>query len=113
MQTFYFPIDANGKAINAAPPYLPYARHSLDTISSSTSVTLDQRTEIIEVTAVGAGIYLRWGTSSVTSSNFDEYVPPGATRYYVVPINRSTGSRYTGLHILQDGTGGKARIIEK
>lgn len=54
-------------------------------ISSSTDFELHPDCTLIEVTAKGAGIYIKYGVAvSIADDGFDEYVHAGQTRHYPV-----------------------------
>lgn len=59
------------------------------TISSSTEVTLNAATTLIEVSAISQGIFMKWG-GTASSSDFDEFIQAGSTRHYVVPAGQTT-----------------------
>lgn len=79
------PRDVEGESIALVPAIAAIARTVDATISTSTQVNLNASTKLIEVTALDQGVYLKWGTTAVTSSNFDCYIHADATRHYVVP----------------------------
>lgn len=59
------------------------------TISSSTSLSLNANSEVIEVTALTKGIFMKWsGTAS--SSSFDEFIAADSTRAFVIPTGATT-----------------------
>lgn len=100
------PKDANNLPIQLVPAKSALAVTVDDTISSATDITLNAATTFLEVTALDAGIFLRYaGTAS--SSNFDEYIAAGVTRNYLVP------SGVTVISVIQDNGTAKVRIIEK
>lgn len=76
------------------------------TISASTSITLNTATELIEVTAIDKGIFMKWnGTAS--SSDFDEFIAPNTTRAYAVPDGVTT------VAFIEESATGKLVVIEK
>lgn len=79
------PVDAEGNPVQVTPPVVALEETYDTTISSSTEITLNAGTTFIEVTAVDEGIFLKWGTSDVTSADFDEYIAKNTTRQYYVP----------------------------
>jgi hypothetical protein len=76
------------------------------TIDTAQDITLEVATSLIEVNAIGQGIFLKYATG-VTSSDFDEYIQEGQTRHYVKP-NGVTAISYIGIAV-----GGAAVIIQK
>ena len=101
------PIDENSRVINEAPQdTLALAVTYNATISSSTTITLNVLTTIIEVTAIGAGIYMKWGATA-TSTVFDEFIGANQTRTYVKPALQ------TSVQFLQESATAKLIVIEK
>lgn len=73
-------------------------------IASSTEVVLNSGTTSIFVSAVGKGIYLKWGAAA-TSSNFDEFISPDTTRWYV--------KQAATVQFLQESASATLIVIEK
>lgn len=59
------------------------------TVSSSTAITLNSATTYIVVSAISKGIFLSWDRT-VSSSDFDEFIPADSTKIYVVPTGKTT-----------------------
>ncbi len=74
------------------------------TISSSTTVTFNSATSIIEVSAIDKGIFMKWGATA-TSSDFDEFIPANQTRQYVILA--------TTAQFLEEVATAKLVVIEK
>lgn len=55
------------------------------TVDATTEITLNSATKLIEVSAIGQGIFMKWGTSDATSADWDHYIQAGSTRHFVVP----------------------------
>lgn len=97
---------------NNNPVPLTFAKVALaqtydTTISTSTEITLNAGTSLIEVTAIDDGVFLKYGTDDVTSSNFDEFISNGSTRHYVIP------SGVTAINVKDNGASGAVIIIQK
>jgi hypothetical protein len=90
--------------INAKAPTLATTYNS--SISSNVEITLNTGCTYIEVTAIGAGVFLKYG-STASSTTFDEFVGVGLTRTYVIP----TGT--TKVDFVQESATGKIVIIQK
>lgn len=59
------------------------------TISSSTSLTLNAATKVIEVSAIDKGIFLKWGGTAV-STDFDGFIPANTSKWFGVPNGQTT-----------------------
>lgn len=99
------PSDINGKSVPLTQPTVALSRSYL-TPTSATSISLNPLTSLVEVSAIGGGIYLRY-QSDVTASNFDEFISNGATRHYVIPDGVTT------LSVIEKDTDVEVIIIEK
>lgn len=100
------PRDANHNPVPLSPNKTALARTYDATISAATDVSLNASTTFIEVTAIDAGIFMRYA-STVTSSNFDEFIAAGQTRQYIKP------SGVTVVSFLQESATAKLVLIEK
>ena len=101
------PIDENSRVVNEAPQDTTALAVTYDaTISSSTTVTLNAKTTVIEVTAIDKGIFMHWGAAA-TSSAFDEFIAPNTTRTYIVPAGQ------TSVQFLEETATAKLVVIEK
>jgi len=101
------PRSANQETLQITPATTALAQTNDATISSSTEITLNSSTALIEVTAKTNGIYMKWGTDDVTSSNFDEYILGNTTRHYAVP------SGETAVNFIEEAASATLIVIEK
>lgn len=76
------------------------------TISASTAITLNAATTYIEVSAIAAGIFLKWNGTAATS-DFDEYISPDETRLYIRPAGATTAN------FIQASANGILVVLEK
>ena len=83
------------------------------TISSSTELTLNAATTLIEVSAIDKTILLNWGTTSASTTVFDEVISLNTTRQFQVPVDTSTGKLYTAVNFIQQTTTARLAVIEK
>lgn len=83
------PKDQRGKVIQLTPNTTSKAVTVDSTISSATSVALNQDTTLIEVTALNYGVYMKYA-AGVSASSFDEFIAPGMTRHFLRPEGVST-----------------------
>lgn len=108
------PRDASREPIQG----LPFAKASLaetyDTsISSSTEITLNASTTVIEVTAITKPIMMKWGTADATTSDFDHVIQAGTTRTFVVPVETaSTGALYTAVNFIEQAASAVLAVSE-
>ena len=102
-----FPTAKKANAVNAGSALV------------SSVITLNDNTTTIEVAAMsgagGSGLLLRWvpttdTAASVTSSNFDNSVPPNYYRQFVVPIETRGNNSIVGLN-KQNGLYQRVAII--
>lgn len=82
------------------------------TISSSTTLTFNSGTTYIEVSAILKGIFMKWGATA-SSSAFDEYIVSDSTRTYVIPIDSTTGSKYTTVQFIEEAATAHLVVLEK
>ena len=90
-----------------SPATIPVAVTTDTTISSSTQLTLQASTKIIEVTALVGGVYLLYGPGTASVTVFHEYIPAGLTRQYVVPKD------VLEINIIDDGAASAVIVIQK
>lgn len=106
------PKDASGVAMQLVPATVALAITYDTTVSTSTTVTFNAETTMIEVSAINQPILMKWGATASTSS-FDECIQAGSTRHYVIPINASTGSLYTTAQFIEQSASATLVVIEK
>lgn len=106
--------DYNALSVDSRdnPIPLTFAKSALartfnTSVSTSVAITLATTTSMIEVTAIDDSIFLKYGSTAVSNSNFDEFISVGATRHYVVP------NRVTVINVKDNGGSGTVVIIEK
>lgn len=98
------PRDTTDEAIDGAPPAYPSNQSQSGVPVTSSVVTLNSNTTIIEISAMtgnagSGGIIGKWGVSSVTSSNFDFFVGSGFTRDLVVPVSVMGTASLVGANV--------------
>ena len=57
------------------------------TISSSTEITLNAATKVIEVAAIDKTVLLKWGTGDAATTDFDAVIPLNTVRQFTVPAH--------------------------
>ena len=55
------------------------------TISATTEITLNASTEYIEVVAIDKAIFMKWGTTDASSTDWDHVIPANSFRGFYVP----------------------------
>lgn len=101
------PEDGDRNPLQLTLATVALARTRDTTISTSTEITLNANTSLIEVTAIDGNVYLKYGTDDVTNANFDEFILAGTTRHYVIPDS------ITAINLIDDGDSAKVIVIEK
>ncbi len=101
------PRDGNANAMQLVPDTAALAVTNNGSISSHVEITLQATTTLIEVSALSQGIFLRYGSTAVTTSAFDEYIQAGTTRHYKVPAG------ITAVSVLQQAASATLILIEK
>lgn len=100
------PIDDNNKGIQLTQATEALATTVDSTISSATSITLNTATTLIEVNALSQGIYLKYAAGA-SSSDFDEFIPAGVPRHYIVPDG------VTVISVIEQAASATVIVIEK
>ena len=77
------------------------------TISASTEITLNGATSNIKVYAITKDVYLKWGTTDVSASNFDEVIPAGSVLNVGVPTGQ------TAINLIEREASATAIVIER
>lgn len=101
------PEDNNSHPVQLTPSTIALARTVDATISSSTQIDLNAATTFIRVYAITQDVYLKWGTTAVTSSNFDEVIPANQICDFYVPKG------FTSLTLIERTTTAGVIVIEK
>ena len=85
------------------------------TISTSTEITFQTSTSLLEVSAIDKPILLSWGTgdASAATDGFDEVIQAGETRHFVIPKDPTTGVRYTAVNFIEQAATAILICIEK
>lgn len=113
---FSLPVDANGKTVSLVPSKTSAAGTTLASLGTAGTYTFGTVTppEMIEVSAVGQGIYIKWGTTVASSSVMDGFIAAGQTRQYVIPTQTtgSPGARFAQMTLKEFAASGTAVIIE-
>lgn len=97
------PQDSSRNVIHDMPPALVALEETYDaTISSSTEITLNAATRMIEVTANAKPVFMKWGTSDASSTDWDHMIAQDTTRRFAVPVETaSTGALFTAVNFIE------------
>ena len=106
------PKDGNRQGVQITPDVVALDETYDTTISASTELTLNASTTLIEVAAISQGIFLKWGTTDVSSSDFDEFIPAGTVRHFYVPLD-TNGVLYTAVNFIEQAASATLVVIEK
>ena len=106
------PKDSNRDTIQLTPSAVALATTVSASISASTTITFNAETHFLRVYAIDKDIYLKWGTTTVTASNFDEVIPANQICDFWVPRD-SSGTRYTGCKVIERSATATIIAIEK
>ena len=111
-----YPKDGNNNTIGNLTPAVPAIAVTYDaTVSSSTEITLNAATTLIEVAAIDKAILLRWGTSDASTSAFDEVITANSVRQFYVPVNpaSATHALYTAVNFIEEHATAHLVVTEK
>lgn len=100
------PRDGSFAPLQLTFPQLALKVTTPSSTATSTGVTLQTGTQLIEVNALAQGLYMKWGTGA-TATIFDEYIQAGYTRHYIVPTGQ------TSVQFLAQASGATLILIEK
>lgn len=101
------PITGSNQAVQLAPSKAALAVTVDATISASTEITLNANTSFIRVYAKTNDVYMKWGTTDVTASNFDEIIPANQLCDFFVPKD------ITAVNFIEESASAKLTVIEK
>jgi hypothetical protein len=97
------PRDGSNEPVQDLVPAIVAIEETYDaTISSSTEITLNVATKMIEVTAIDKAICMKWGTGDASTSDFDHVIPQNTTRRFAVPVETAaTGALFTAVNFIE------------
>lgn len=98
---------------NLIPPSAALATTYDTTVSTSTQITFNANTTLLEVTALTQPIFMKWGTTAVTTSNWDYVITAGTTRHFVIPLlTPTTGALYTAATFIEQAASATLCVTE-
>lgn len=99
------PVDYRGNSVPLVS-MTPTTTPTIDTsISASTSVTLESKSRLVEINAIGGGVYGRFG-GTVTAANSQFFVQSGQTRHYPIPKGATT------VNVIEKDSGAEVIIYQ-
>ncbi len=106
------PVDGTNEPLqNFASPKVAVSVMSIGNTSVSSVMTLTDNTTTIEVGVTsgtgGSGVLMKWitggdTTASVTTGNYDNFIPPNYYRQFAVPIEKQgvSGASIVGANVM-------------
>lgn len=82
------------------------------TISTSTQITLNAATTIIEVTAIDKTVLLKWGSTSASTTVWDVAIPLNTTKQLYVPYQSDGKTRFTTVNLIEEVATAKMCVAE-
>ena len=82
------PVDKNNNPYTVSSPNFQSLQATTGTPTTSSIISLTDRTTVVEVTAIGGPIMMKWGNTSIATGNaavIDNAIPPNTSRTFVVP----------------------------
>ena len=95
-------------------PAVPALDETYDaSISGSTELTLNASTSLIEVAAIDKTILLKWGTGDAATTDFDAVIPLNTVRTFYIPIDSTTGLKYTAVNFIEQAATAILAVVER
>ena len=101
------------RTLDATPAVVALEETYDATISATVELTLNAATTLIEVSAIDKSIVLKWGTTDASTTDFDEVINLNTTRQFHVPVDTSTGKRYTAVNFIEQVATAILAVVEK
>lgn len=87
--TISFFRDENGGILKTVPKKVAIEETYNATISSSTALTLNAATVLLEITAIDKAIFYKWG-GTASATDFDGIVPANTSKLVPVPAGQTS-----------------------
>lgn len=108
------PTDQSNRIAQLTPATVALARTVDGTISTSTEITFAPKTRIIRVYAIAQDVYLKWGSTAVSASNFDEVIPANQVMDFFVPqTGLEAAPYYPSCTLIERAASATVIVIEK
>lgn len=103
MTSFY--KDDNGGILKTVPKSAAIESTYDATISSSTTITLNAATKLIEISAIDKAVLYKWGATCATT-DFDGVVPANTSKLVPVPLGQTT------VQFIEESATAKLAVVE-
>lgn len=97
--------DDNGNVLQTIPNKLAIVATYDATVSSSTTLTLNAATTLLEITAIDKAIFYKFG-GTASSSAFDGIVPANSSKLVPVPVSQTT------IQFIEESATAKLAVVE-
>ncbi len=101
LQPTAMPIDGNAKPFPLTPAKQALSGTVNASISSSATLDVTLGASILRVYPADKDAFLKWGTTAVTTGNFDEILPANQVVDLVIPVDPTTGLRFTTTRVIE------------
>lgn len=81
------PIDSQLNPYQTTIPNAVANQSWSSVFTVSSTVGLSDRTTVLQIMTIGAGVNFKWGPASVTATSFDGSVAPNSQQTFVVPVS--------------------------
>lgn len=98
-------VDDNRNVVNSLPANVALEETYDATISSSTTLTLNASTTLLEITAIDKPIFYKWG-GTASSSDFDGIVSANTSKLVPVPVGQ------TSIQFIEEAATAKLAVVE-
>lgn len=95
------PKDSNNTSVQLSPSVVALSQGVNASISSSTTLAITAGATMLRIYAADKDIFLKWGSTAVTSSNFDEVIPANQVCDLVIPIETQPSTLYTTCRVIE------------
>ena len=95
------PKDGNFVSVDLTPAAVALEETYDATVSASTEITLNTATTYIEVAAIDKAVFMKWGTTDASSTDWDVVITANTVRRFFVPIDNATGALYTAVNFIE------------
>lgn len=109
------PRDKDLEIMQLAPTGAALARNVITSLGTAVPINLNSETDFLRCYAKTQDVWFKWGTTAVTTSNFDEVIPAGQIIDLPVPRIKNTGGaqKYTSFNVKERDAGASIVIIQK
>lgn len=99
--TVPLPRDADRIAMQLTPATIALSQNITSSISSSSTLAITDGATILRLYSADKDTLLKWGSTAVTTSNFDEVIPANQIVDLVIPIDSTTGALFTTTRVIE------------